>query len=430
MMPRLDGDLPRLAVLLDFGAASPLSILAAARGLAHVVFLCDRNRPYVAARFAETSALGTVYDITAQTVEELDTLVDRADLAGVTTFSEYQLNRAAALADRHGWAFLSPPAARAATDKYVQRRRLAAAGVQATRCRPVRGEADLVDAVPEVGLPAVLKPRSGAAGARTCRVDSYAEAQTRLRDFQSDPGSSGREFVLEEILAGDPAVAGPDWGDYVSVESVSHRGVPRHIEVTGKFPLADPFRETGYVVPGTLTAPIRRQVLDLTSAALAALDIRDGATHVEVKLTPDGPRVIEVNARVGGYVADLIRRACGFDLIRAALAVALDLPHDLPAAGYRRHAFQYFLTPPMNAVAVHRLDGVDELNRRRGITVETFKRVGDVLDWRQGTLTYLGIVHGSGRDHREVLDQVDRINRTLRIEYRLADEIADPRPKQ
>ncbi|MEV4512627.1 ATP-grasp domain-containing protein [Dactylosporangium sp. NPDC049525] len=410
-------ELPRLAVLLDFGAASPLSILAAARGLADVVFLCDRSLSYVASRFDELSVLAATYDITGRTAQELEDVVDRAGLAGITTFSESQLNRTAALAHGRGWAFLTPEAARAATDKYLQRRLLAEAGVQATRCRAVRQVADLAAALAEVGLPAVLKPRSGAAGARTCRVTSHADAAARLRDFLSGPGMSGREFVVEEILAGDPSAAGPGWGDYVSVESITHRGVTRHVEITGKFPLAAPFRETGYVVPSTLSESDRRRVLDLTSAALAALGVRDGATHVEVKLTPAGPRVIEVNGRVGGYVADLIRRARGFDLIRAALLVALDRDDDQPAGAYRRHTFQYFLTPPMEAAAVRRFDGVEELDRHHGVTVETFKQVGDALDWRDGTLTYLGIVHGSGRDHRDVLDLVDRVNRTLRIEY-------------
>jgi biotin carboxylase len=411
------GALPRLAVLLDFGAASPLSILAAARGLAEVVFLCDRSLGYVASRFDELRCLAATHDITGRSADEVADVVDGAGLAGITTFSESQLNRTAVLADRHGWAFLSPAAARAATDKSLQRRLLAEAGVQATRCRTVRDVADLTAALAEVGLPAVLKPRSGAAGARTCRVTGHADAAGRLRDFLSGPGMSGREFVVEEMLTGDPSTAGPGWGDYVSVESVTHRGVTRHVEITGKFPLAAPFRETGYVVPSTLTEPDRRSVLDLTSAALAALDVRHGVTHVEVKLTPAGPRVIEVNGRVGGYVADLIRRARGFDLIRAALTVALDRDADPPAGAYRRHTFQYFLTPPMEAVAVRRLDGVEELDRQHGLTVEMFKQVGDALDWRDGTLAYLGIVHGSGRDHRDVLELVDRINRTLGIEY-------------
>jgi len=146
--------------------------------------------------------------------------------------------------------------------------------------------------------------------------------------------------------------------------------------------------------------------------------MRHGVTHVEVKLTPDGPRIIEINGRLGGYVADIVRRARGFDLVRAALTVALGQETDIPPATYRRHAFQYFLTPPMSAVALRRLDGVDELGRQSGIhLVEIFTRPGQRLDWRDGTLAYLGIVHGSARDHPGIMRLVELVHRTLQIDY-------------
>jgi predicted ATP-grasp superfamily ATP-dependent carboligase len=410
-----------LAVVLDFGAATPMSILASARGLAEITFLCDRDLPYVRDMVEELREIATVCDITGLAGADRGELVERLDLDGITTFSESLLNVTAALAHPRGLAYLSPGSARALTDKFTQRRILAEAGVQVTRCRVVHDVADLGAALAEVGLPAVLKPRSGAASAYSCRVHTVAEAAARLGDFLARrPQATRGDFVVEEMLVGDPSVAGARWGDYVSVESVTSHGVVRHVEITGKFPLAEPLRETGYVVPSTLSAHTRRQVLELTEAGIHALEVRHGVTHVEVKLTPDGPRLIEVNGRLGGYVADIVRRARGFDLVRATLAVALGHAAEVPPASYSRYAFQYFITPPMRAAALRRLDGVPELNGHRGIQlVETFKRVGERLDWRDGTLTYLGIVHGSEHDHEGVLRLVDLVNRTLRVEYEM-----------
>lgn len=413
------GPLPRLAVVFDFGSASPMSILASARDLARIVFLCDRDLPHVRPLYDDLRALAPVCDITGLTDEEVLARPDCADLAGIVTFSESQLNRTAALAERRGLTFLSVPTAAAVTDKYTQRRILAEAGVQHTECRVVRDLAELDPALDAVGLPAVLKPRSGAASARTCTVHSRDEARARLGVF-TDPaaGGSTTEFVVERLLTGDSSAAGEGWADYVSVESMTSWGDIRHVEVTGKFPLAPPLRETGYVVPSTLGETWREEVLALTTAALTALGVRHGITHTEVKLTPGGPRIIEVNGRLGGYVADLIRRARGFDLVRAALTVALGRAYGPPAAGYRRHAFQYFLTPPMEAVALRRLDGIDELGEVPGIhLVEVLARPGAALDWRRGTLAYLGIVHGSARDHPGVRHLVERVGQTLRIEY-------------
>ena len=411
--------LPSVAVVVDFGSASPMSILAAARKLAQVVFVCDRRRPYVRALFDDLAALGTVCDVTDLSDDEIDDHPALRGLDAITTFSESQLVRTAALAHRRGLPFLSPAAAVAATDKYRQRELLADAGVQHTTSRVVRlrdGAGTLADALVETGLPAVLKPRSGAASARTCAIHTVGEAEARLRDFTS--GAESDEFVVEQLLPGDPSMIAAGWGDYVSVESVTSHGHIRHIEITGKFPLASPLRETGYVVPAPLDEATRRQALDLTGAALTALGMRHGASHVELKLTPTGPRIIEVNARVGGYVADLIQRSRGYDLVRAALQAALGRPCTEPPTGYRRHAFQYFVTPPMTAERLRRVSGVDELLRHKGIhLVEAVKTPGQRVDWRDGTLAYVAIVHGSGADHEEVLRLIEIIRSTLHVEY-------------
>jgi biotin carboxylase len=390
--------------MLDFGGATPMSILAAARGLCEVVFLCDRTLPYVASMLDDLTGLVEVRDITGTRGDPIEGL----RLDGIVTFSEAQIRRTAGIAHHGGLAHFSPAVAVAVTDKYVQRTLLSRAGVPIPRFRPLSGPGDLPAALAGVGLPAVLKPRAGAGSAHTCRVDSLAEAAARLGEFP--PG----DFVLEEMLLGDPSVAGTGFGDYVSVESVIVAGQVRHVEVTGKFPLAPPFRETGYVVPSTLSAPWRHAVLQAADAAVHALGIPVGVTHTEVKLTPSGPRVIEVNGRLGGYVADLVRRARRVDLVRLRLAAALGRPVDIPEPAYRRCAFQYFLTAPMNAGMLRRLDGVEQLSRRPGIHhVEVFRRPGDVLDWRRGTLGYLGIVYGSATDHAGVLDLIAAIENTL-----------------
>lgn len=426
--------LPRVAVVLDFGAASPLNILAAARRLCEVVFVCDSGLPFVRQHAEDLAAFGTVCDITGLDPPRAAGRVGALAASAITTFSEAQLARTAALAAGCGLPFHSARTAAALTDKFIQRETLAAAGVQATRCQVVTGPADLALALPRVGLPAVLKPRAGAGGARTCRVGTAGEAAARLREFlaarHGPAGRPGRdEFVLEELLPGDPAAAGAGWGDYVSVESVTCGGVTSHLEVTGKFPLTPPFRETGYFVPATLGPALRQEVLRLTGAALAALGVTGGMTHAEVKLTPAGPRIIEVNGRLGGYVADIVRRARGFDLVRLALAAALGqppaqvlaLPPGAALPGYQRHAFQFFILPPMGAARLLDLAGVAALRQQPGIhLVETFARPGDAIDWREGTLSYLGIVHGSGHSHADIRRLAGLVRQTLHVSYEMS----------
>jgi carbamoylphosphate synthase large subunit len=81
---------------------------------------------------------------------------------GIVTFSEYQLALTAAIADACGLPFHSPSIVERLVDKFRQRQAFAAAGVQATGCVVVRSAAEAEAAATKVGLPAVVKPRTGA----------------------------------------------------------------------------------------------------------------------------------------------------------------------------------------------------------------------------------------------------------------------------
>ena len=57
---------------------------------------------------------------------------------------------------------------------------------------------------------------------------------------------------------------------------------------------------------------------------------RRGVLHVEGKCTSRGPRVVEVNARMGGgRIHQMVEAVWGVDLIEAQLRSCLDLPQAL-----------------------------------------------------------------------------------------------------
>jgi hypothetical protein len=66
---------------------------------------------------------------------------------------------------------------------------------------------------------------------------------------------------------------------------------------------------------------------DLAAKAAEALGIWEGPTCTRVRITPSGPRVIELAARVGGPAeVELVREATGVDLNVLALKAALGEP--------------------------------------------------------------------------------------------------------
>jgi hypothetical protein len=78
----------------------------------------------------------------------------------------------------------------------------------------------------------------------------------------------------------------------------------------------------------------------------AALEFRDGVSHVEFRITPAGPKLIEINARLGGdLIPYLGMRTTGVDLGLAAAAVACGHRPDVTADRARFGAVRFCYVP-------------------------------------------------------------------------------------
>jgi hypothetical protein len=196
------------------------------------------------------------------------------------------------------------------------------------------------------------------------------------------------EFILEEWLA-DRGGAHTLGSDVVSVETVVRGGVIGHIAVTGRFPFAPPFRETGSFLPSDLGAADQDAVRAMATAAAEALQIREGILHTEIKMTPDGPRLIEVNGRVGGGISELLLRVDGPSLRMWAVRLALGQDvGPIPAVADSPVAYFRWIVGPPTATTFEAVDGVKELGELAGIDEVRLNRLpGDRVNPREGSPT-------------------------------------------
>jgi biotin carboxylase len=226
-------------------------------------------------------------------------------------------------------------------------------------------------------------------------------------------------MIVEEFLVGSPTATGPSFADYLSVESVVSAGTLSHIAVTGRFPPAEPFRETGLFIPSDLSSFETQAVLDVATKAIEALDIRIGFLHTEIKLTPSGPQIIEVNGRLGGSVPDMATLALGLNLFQMSLRVALGeriVFDSLPAT----NGVGYLFSPhsPQWARRVVSVDGLDELGRYPGVkSVFLNRKPGDDIDWRKGSHEYVFSVIGAAPDHQGLLAAKKYIDEEVVVTY-------------
>jgi biotin carboxylase len=281
------------------------------------------------------------------------------ELDGVCSFSEMAMPLVARLAEKLGLPGNTPDAVDAARDKHQTRSRMAAAGLPTPRHFLIEAAAQLDAAAAEVGFPAVIKPIFGAASIGVVRVDSLEELRAAYARVVRDMG--GARIVAGALQLGDGAGAdgaelspapsdgggtAASWikttimmeeyldGPEVDVDVVFSESQAVYGVVTDNWPTVEPyFNETGSNAPSILPAYQQRELLDLAVRAVSCLGFALGVFHVECKYTSRGPRLIEVNCRMGGGpVRSMNLLVWGVDLVEEQLLCNAGIPSRPPTA--------------------------------------------------------------------------------------------------
>jgi biotin carboxylase len=263
-----------------------------------------------------------------------------APVDGVLCWDEARIQATAHVAQALGLRNGDPDTIRRMRDKGSTRLALAAAGVAQPRSVPVRTLEDALAAARETGYPAVLKPRALGASLGVVRVDDERELRERFAFTRDARGPEPVDVETDRPVLVEECVLGEE----ISVDAVvvSGRTTPLYIgrKVVGFPPYAE---EVGHFVDAAdplLADPV---LLAALQDAHAALGMRDGWTHSEFMLTAGGPKVIEVNGRLGGdLIPYLGQLAGGVDPGLAAADVACGLAPDLAPTRRRAAGVRFF----------------------------------------------------------------------------------------
>ncbi len=407
---------PLLAVPHGPLSVPTLQIVEAASGLCELLWLVDESVPGNAVTTRLLRKVGTVVNVADQSLEETVSVLREHAPDGVVAYRDSDILLVSLIAEELGLDYHTPEVARRLLDKLTQRETLRNGGLPSPLCWEV--PADLDPAAVEafataVQYPAVLKPRRSSGGRYTTPVADDGDLVRQIAMLPPEAGGEMGMFV-EQYLPSLTARPSGRFGDYVSVESLVAAGEISHVAVTGRFPLAEPFRETGLFIPAEISHAQLLAVLEVATAALGALGVRTGCLHTEIKLTPDGPRVLEVNGRLGGGVPEMLFQASGVSLVKLSMRVALGEPvavdGPIPCA---RVGWCLLSQPPTSARRVVSVEGLDRLAGRPGVNEVFVNRApGDRVDSRAGTRQYVYSVFGVSEDYDRLLE----INRFLHEE--------------
>jgi biotin carboxylase len=351
---------------------------------------------------------GPVVDSSAYDFEGLVAAVRSHEPDAILSMHDADLVWTARLAEELRLPFHSLDTAQKLTDKHAQRDALAAGGLTVPMFRILprhAAEAEVTAIAETFQYPAVLKPRWGQSSRDTLPISSYAELVATLEKTHA---LDAEDYVLEGYVPdASEELGGHGFANFVSVESVVEGGRVEHATISARTPFRWPFRESGYFTPSALSPEVAADVFRVATTAAEALGVSIGCLHTEVKLTDDGPVIIEVNGRPGGGMSEMLERASGFSILRTALRLAVGDPVELRGpvecsrVGYLLYVFPEVDVEWIDVVeglpALREVEGVDEIVLVRG--------PGQRIDWREGSEAHVFHLTGTTRD----LDELRRL---------------------
>lgn len=320
---------------------------------------------------------------------------------GVVAFSEPQVLAAALVQDAFGLPGPSLRAAVLSRNKALQRGHLAGHPIG----QPEYLVTDrLADAQPWVAdrLPVVVKPLSSAGSAGVELVADLpgflAAADRRAAEGRLlvERAATGPEFSWEALV-----LDGKVW--FANLTAKETTGPPSFVEVAHR------------TAPET-SAATTAQVEQLGAAVLAAAGVQTGLVHLEFRLGPDGPVVMEFAVRTpGDYLMDLLELTYGVDWFELVVRAALRLPLPPVPEGPIRYAASYL--PIAGATGlVTDVSGLPEVQAHPCVVAAELRAaVGDRVDATDSSNNRLGRVLLVA-DDREKLDlALAEVRQTLTV---------------
>ncbi|WP_329050316.1 ATP-grasp domain-containing protein [Amycolatopsis sp. NBC_01488] len=242
----------------------------------------------------------------AETARDLAT---RYTVAGVLCWDEPLVMPAAELAAEFGVPGLSIPGVHGCRDKHSCRVRLTAAGLPQPGFHLAADLDDARAAVARIGFPVVVKPRALGASMGVSLARDAAEFDAAYRVAHE------ASLVGDEPYRGGAIIEGFADGPEISIDGAIHKGEYLPMFVARKSTGMPPFfEETGHVVDANDPLLRDEELLHVLTEAHRVLGIENGITHTEVRLTTNGPVIIEINGRLGGDLIPFLgKTATGID---------------------------------------------------------------------------------------------------------------------
>lgn len=352
--------------ILDGENGKRLFIIGASRLQLPAIIAAKKLNMTVAVADQDTEAAGIAYADEFYNVSTIDEegiyrAAENFGADGIITLATDMPMRSLAYAcEKLGLCGISTDTALVSTDKGKMMDAFARAELPIPRYIVFENEKDAVNRRDKLMYPCVLKPVDNSGSRGVILVKSEDEF-TQAAHYSTAFSRCGR-IIAEEYMSGSE----------VSVELVVNNGETYVITVTDKLTTGEPhFVELGHSQPSRLPKSIIENVEKLAKDAVKAVNIENGTAHVEIMVTKDGARLIELGARMGGdcITTHLVPLSTGVDMVRANIDISLGLKPMLSRYPYKhsRGSAILFICSEQPYHIIQAFEGIEKAREVKGI---------------------------------------------------------------
>jgi cysteine synthase A len=371
--------------------------------------------PLLRVREIDTNSLASL-------LETVNDIKDREGVDAIFTSSEFYVPTVAQLAGSLGLRGLDPVAAQICRHKPSTRKALRLAGLLTPDFKVITTEKEAWQIASEIIYPCVVKPPSDSSSHGVRLVYDPLEFMEHFRDIHNWK-QNVRGQVLDGSVLVESALTGPEY----SVETFTvPNGATHVIGVTNKHLSQEPyFVETGHDFPWAGPESSKQALIETVLCGLKAVGFNFGPAHTEIRMTPRGPVIVEINPRLaGGMIPELVCYATGLDLLQLWMDLLLGNPVDFTPRT-KKFASIRFLTSDC-AGQITRVSGIEEARRIPGIyEVSVNRKPGDVVKAATDAYDRMGQVIACADDYQQVNRILALAAEKIRIEVEpIACEVA------
>ena len=362
---------------------------------------------------------------------------ERHQIDGIMTLaSDMPMMTVAAVCEKMNLPGVTKETALKATNKSFMREALKAAGVPVPIFHIVHDFDEFKASVEDIlskGYKCIVKPADNS-GSRGISFIKY-KTGSHINDSSVDnaivdrnPSSiaeKGDEFKVAYeytksfsktgVVLVEECMEGPE----VSVETLSVDGECHVIQITDKITTEAPyFVEMGHTQPSRLPKDVQDEIRRVTEAACKAIGITTGPSHTEIKITKDGPKIVELGARLGGdnITTFLVPLSTGVDMVECCIRLALGEKADITPKKEKGSAIRYFKN---DVGLITGINGVDEAGNSEGIVNVTIVHdVGETAKEIRSSNDRVGFVIAEGNDADDAETKCEKALSCISVEIK------------